>query len=194
MLYRYGLCIIICTAIWIVNGRWLAHGIRARITSEIYMHIGLGMYFTLLAVELTLGPLGLSLDISWAQIVGFILYLPSAYLVVAGMRALKQKGYPEAGDPTATTAFIHTGIYGVIRQPITLGMFIWTIALVLIFQSILSIILGLPSMFCFWMSARKEAEYDIQKFGNEYKVYMRKVPIWNFLKGVLSKYEGSHDA
>ena len=185
MLYRYGLCITICTAIWIVNGRWLAYGIRARITSEIYMHIGLGMYFTLLAIELILGPLrGLRLDISWAQVPGFILYIPSVYLVAAGMYALKQKGNPENADPTATTTLIDTDIYGVIRQPITLGMFIWTIALILVFQSILSIILGLPSMFCFWMSARKEAEYDIQKFGNEYREYMRKVPMWNLLGGL----------
>ena len=75
-------------------------------------------------------------------------------------------------------------MYGIIRQPITLGMTIWSIALILVFQSILSIILGTLSIFCFWMSARKEAEYNIKKLRDEYKEYMKKVPMWNIFKGL----------
>jgi protein-S-isoprenylcysteine O-methyltransferase Ste14 len=34
------------------------------------------------------------------------------------------------------------------------------------------------------MSARKEAEYNINKFGDEYKEYIKKVPMWNIFKGL----------
>jgi len=38
------------------------------------------------------------------------------------MHALKRKGKSATADFTATTALVETGIYGVIRQPMTLGM------------------------------------------------------------------------
>lgn len=183
-IWAYIICVAICGLIWIVNGRWLIQAVRKHVVSEIYMHTGLGIFFTLLTIELTLGnTVTLKLyDILWIQVIGLILYVPSVYLVAASMHALKRKGRPKTADPTATTAFFDTGIYSIIRQPMTLGMSIWSVGLILVFQSILSMILGVVSMFCFWMSARKEAEYNINKFGDDYKEYMERVPMWNFLK------------
>lgn len=66
----------------------------------------------------------------------------------------------------------------------TLGMAIWSIALILVFQSVLSIILGASSIVCFWLLARKEAEYNIGKFGDNYREYMKKVPMWNIIRGL----------
>jgi len=188
-MWEYILCIGICTVIWIVNGRWIIQAARERFTGEIYAHIGLGIFFTLLTLELTLGILKLwmRLDILWLQVIGFILYIPSGILVFGSAIELKRKGKPKTYDPSYTTTFVDTGMYGIIRQPITLGMTIWSIALILTFQSILSIILGVSSTFCFWMSARKEAEYNIRKFGDEYKEYMKKVPMWNFFKRWIPK-------
>ena len=125
------LCISICAIIWVVNGRMIIQGIREHVTSEIYMHIGLGIFFTLLTFRLTLGELGvwICFDILWVQVIGFVLYIPSAILVFGSMLELKRKGKPETGDPTATTTFINTGMYRVVRQPMTLGMAIWSIAL-----------------------------------------------------------------
>jgi len=124
------------------------------------------------------------LDIFWVQVIGLVLYIPSAYLVAASMHTLKYKGRPRTADPTATTTFIDTGLYGIVRQPMTLGVAIWCIAFMLAFQSILAVILGIVSLLCFWMSARRETEYNMKKFGDEYKEYMKKVPMWNFFKGL----------
>jgi len=121
-------------------------------------------------------------DILWLQIIGLILYVPSGILVFGSMFKLKHKGKPDTADPTSTTTFVDTGVYRIVRQPMTLGMAIWSIALILVFQSILSIILGVLSFFCFWMSARKEVEYNTRKFGNEYREYMKRVPMWNIFK------------
>jgi len=180
------LCIGICAIIWIVNGIWIRQAVKERITSEIYIHTGLSIFFTLLVFELTLGIRGswMHLGVFWLALIGWILYIPSAYLVIASIHALKHKGRPETADPTATTTFIDTGVYSVVSQPMTLGMAIWSIALILVFQSILAVILGMESIFCFWMSARKEAEYNIRKFGDKYKEYIKKVPVWNIFKGI----------
>jgi len=185
-LYSYILCIGICAVIWTVNGIWLRQAVRKRITSEIYIHTGLGIFFTVPTLELTLSTFKLwpQLDIFWVQVIGLVLYIPSAYLVAASMHALKHKGRSKTADPTATTTFIDTGVYGIVRQPMTLGVAIWCIAFMLAFQSILAVVIGTVSLFCFWISAKKEAEYNIKKFGDEYKEYMKKVPMWNFFKGL----------
>ena len=95
-MYSYILCVGICAVIWIVNGRWIIQAVREHVTSEIYMHIGLGIFFTLLTLELALGTFKFwrQLDILWLTVVGLLLYIPSAYLVIASMHDLKHKGKP----------------------------------------------------------------------------------------------------
>jgi protein-S-isoprenylcysteine O-methyltransferase Ste14 len=134
MLATY-LCIGICAIIWIVNGIWIRQAVKERFTSEIYIHTGLGVFFTMLALELTIGIRGAwtHFGISWLGLIGWILYIPSAILVFGSMIELKRKGKPRTYDPSYTTTFVDTGIYGIIRQPITLGMAIWSIALILVF-------------------------------------------------------------
>jgi protein-S-isoprenylcysteine O-methyltransferase Ste14 len=160
--------------------------IRERVTSEVYIHTGLGIFFTLLTLELSLGILKLwaQLDILWLRAIGFILYIPAAILVFGSIIELKRKGRSETSDPTHTTAFVHSGMYRIIRQPVTLVMAIWSIALMFVFQSTLSLLLSASSILCFWMSARKEVEYNIRKFGDRYEAYMKKVPMWNIIKGL----------
>lgn len=91
------------------------------------------------------------------------------------MHALKSKGRPKTADPFASTTFVDTGVYTIVCQPMTLGMAIWSIALMLVFQSILAVLLGIVSLFCFWISAKKEIECNIERFGDSYKKYMKKV-------------------
>ncbi len=52
MIYWYVLFVVICAVIWIVNGICIIKSAKERITGEIYSHTGLGIFFTLLALEL----------------------------------------------------------------------------------------------------------------------------------------------
>ncbi len=187
-LYRYLIVIGICALIWFVNGRWLLHAAREGITSEIYMHTGLGLFFTLLTLELALGLAGawLHYERGWLEAIGLLLYIPSGILVFGSMLELKRKGRPDlkTGDFTATTALIDTGLYGIIREPMTLGMAIWSVALILAFQSLIALLLGALAFGCFWMAAHTEDEYNFRKFGEAYTDYSRRVPLWNLFKGL----------
>lgn len=180
------LCISICAIIWIINSICLIQAIKNHVISELYMHTGLGIFGSLLALELTIGMHGAwtHFGISWLTVIGWILFVPSGILTFGSMIELKHKGKSKGADFTATTTFIDRGIYSLVRQPMTLGLAMWSIALVLAFQSVLAVILGLTSLFCFWMSASKESELNIRKFGGPYKEYMKKVPAWNVLKGL----------
>ena len=45
----------------------------------------------------------------------------------------------------------------------------------LVFQSVLATILGIANIFCYWMASKKEDSFNIEKFGNEYKEYMKEI-------------------
>lgn len=148
------------------------------------MHTGLALFFSVPALELTVGNTGAwnHSDIVWLEIIGWLLYVPSAILVISSMTGLSRKGKPKGHDFTETTTIIKSGIYGSIRQPMTLGLAIWSFAMAMVFQSVVTIILSLISFFCFRMAARKESEYNIRKFGDDYSEYMKKVPMWNIFR------------
>jgi protein-S-isoprenylcysteine O-methyltransferase Ste14 len=183
------LCIGICALIWVINGYWIRHAVQEHVISEIYIHTGIGLFFTLLTVELTVGAANTwpHLDISWLKQVGWLLFIPSAILVFGSMMELRQKGAPGTNDPTDTTTFVDTGLFHIVRQPITLGLSIWSVALMLVFQSILSLITGFILVYCFWTSARKESDYDIVKFGRKYEDYLVRVPMWNIFRGRIKR-------
>jgi len=178
------LCIGLLITIWFFNGYSIIHAIRKNITAELFMHAGMGIFFSVMVLELTIGNGGAwnRLDSLWLQIAGFALYLPSGYLVIASIIALRHRGKARGSDFTQSTKLITEGLYGRIRQPMSLGLAIWSVAFILVFQSLPATILSIISFFCFWMAARSEGDYNIRKFGKEYEVYMRKVPMWNFFK------------
>jgi protein-S-isoprenylcysteine O-methyltransferase Ste14 len=175
--------------VWIVNIKEMIHAVKNRMLSEIFIHAGLGLFFSIMIIEWTLSAFDYweRLNILWLKIIGFVLFLPSAYLEWTSHEMLKHEGNPEGGKLDATTVFVDSGIYSIVRQPMTLGMAIWSFALILVFQSLLSLILGVACVLSFWLSAKIEGEHNISKFGEAYRDYIQKVPMWNVLSGLLRK-------
>lgn len=158
---------------------WLILVIRKRMVGEIYEACGLGLYFTLIFWS-QYRPM---LNILTLRVIGYILFIPAAFFVIASFTTLKMKGKP-TDSWESTTSIIHSGVYRVIRHPMYLGTAIWSFALVLVIQSLISAILASVALFCFWMASRKEEEFNLNKFGDEYKKYLESVPRWNFIKGI----------
>lgn len=190
---RYVICIGLCALVWIINMKEMIHAKKNRMPSEIFIHAGLGLFFSMMIIEWTLGGLGYwgRLNIFWLKIIGFILFIPSAYLVWASHEILKHRARPEGGKLDATTVLVDSGIYGIIRQPMTLGMALWSVALMLVFQSLVSLVLDLACVLCFGVSAAKEGEHNRLKFGEPYQRYMKRVPMWNILSGLRSAQKGT---
>lgn len=171
---------IVCVGIWVgIIAGWLIPVIRKRIVYEIYEACGLGVYFSLIV----LGWGWKTIDIFPLVYIGYALYVPAAVLVIFSFVSLKHKGKPEPGWEHTTT-IIESGIFRVVRHPLYLGAAIWTIGIILVIQSISSTILGLVAIFCFWMASKKEDEFNIKKFGQEYQKYMEEVSMWNVFRGL----------
>lgn len=180
---------IICAGIWVaIIFGWLIPVIRKRMVAEIHVACGLGIMFSLivLGVMMMIWKGGDILPLLYA---GYVLYVPAAAFVISSFITLKHKGKPGSGwEPT--TMLIEGGVFRIVRHPLYLGAAIWTMGIVLVFQSIASTIPGLVAIFCFWMASTKEDGYNIGKFGDSYKQYMERVPMWNFVKGLIRLRKG----
>jgi protein-S-isoprenylcysteine O-methyltransferase Ste14 len=188
MTYRYIILAAICAVIWVLNGRHIAEGVRNRFVNEIYAHTGLGIFFTVLTLESVFGGTEIwrQGNILWVRILGFALYAPAAIFVFGSMIELHRKGEAKDGDALSsygTTVVVDSGVFRVVRYPMWFGMIIWSIALMLVSQSIPSIVLGIVAVNLFRMAAIRETEFNIEKFGAPYREYIKRVPMWNVFKG-----------
>ena len=173
---------IILGAMWGgITAGWLVPMIRQRIVHEIYEACGLGNFLTIFI--LSHGGVLEQLNILPLRIIGLIILVTGASFVISAFIALKRKGKPETGWEN-TTVMINSNIFRIVRHPLYLGTAISAIGLMLLYQSIPSTIVGIVSIFCCWMASKKEGALNIKKFGDSYKEYMEKVPMWNAFKGL----------
>ena len=176
---------IICTCIWIgFILHWITDSIPNHRIFEIYAGCSISICLTLLIFGL----------FGWyqnaisqvLQVIGSILICITITLALITFFTFRSKGKPKRGIEE-TTILIEGTIFGVIRHPLYLGFTLWGIGQILAIQSIISVVLGIISIFCSWIAAKKEDKFNLKKFGNSYRDYMKKVPMWNFIKGMRRK-------
>ena len=79
---------------------------------------------------------------------------------------------------------IINGVYSKIRHPGYVAYIIGYLGVFLIFRSLSMIIPIFVFSYIFYDSAVKEEKFLTEKFGEEYRNYMRKVP-WKFIPGIF---------
>ena len=177
---------LICTGIWIgFIVHWLTGSIPRKRFYEIYAGSGIAVCLTLLIFGLfgwypSRDDSSLRLAL---QVAGTILYWGSVVLVLLSVLALARRGQPE-GFFERTTILIDSGLFGVIRHPLYLGIALWSLGLLLKIQGILPSFAGMVALGCAWAASKKEDAYNVEKFGRGYAEYMIEVPAWNVLKGL----------
>ena len=84
-----------------------------------------------------------------------------------------------------TTKLVDTGIYSIVRHPQYVTFILWAIAGMLLFQHWIIICLGIPIIPLTYIDLINADRDAIKKFGDDYKIYMQKVPRLNFLIGII---------
>ena len=119
--------------------------------------------------------------------VGVGLYVFSG--IVFGMLPVaefrKRGGVKRGRSYIHTTKLVDTGIYSIVRHPQYVTFILWTIAGILLFQHWIIIILGIPIIPLTYFDLIKADKDSIEKFGDDYKAYMKRVPRANFLLGII---------
>lgn len=152
-------------------------------------HIPATLSTILFISQIVVGSCLLS-EISQIEVLAYIgvgLYVSSG--IILGMLPvfeLRKKGGVKKGKSYIyTTKLVDTGIYSVIRYPQYTTFIMWTIAGVLLFQHWIVFLLGIPIVPLTYIDLIKEDKDCLERFGDEYKAYMGKVPRANFLLGIL---------
>ena len=84
-----------------------------------------------------------------------------------------------------TTKLVDTGIYSIVRHPQFVTFILWAIAGMLLFQHWIIIILGIPVIPLTCIDLIRADKAAIEKFGDEYRAYMKRVPRANFMLGII---------
>ncbi len=86
-----------------------------------------------------------------------------------------------------TTKLVDTGIYSIVRHPQYITFMLWAVAGMFLFQHLIVIILGIPIIPLTYIDLLNADKDGINKFGEAYKQYMKKVPRANFFIGIIRK-------
>lgn len=84
-----------------------------------------------------------------------------------------------------TTKLVDTGIYSIVRHPQYITFIFWALAGMLLFQHWIVICLGIPVIPLMYIDLMYADKEGIKKFGDEYKLYMKRVPMANFMLGII---------
>ena len=98
----------------------------------------------------------------------------------------KKGGVPKGESYMKTTELVDTGIYAIVRHP--QGGTAWiliNLGVMLITWHWTNVVLGMVSMGLVYVDLFKTDHYCIEKFSDEYKRYLEKVPRVNFLAGIV---------
>ena len=126
-------------------------------------------------------------QISILAYIGVSLYVFSG--LIFGMLPVfefRKKGMVKKGKSYIhTTKLVDTGIYSIVRHPQYITFMLWSVAGMFLFQHWIVIILGIPIFPLTYIDLFNADKDAINKFGESYKQYMKRVPRANFLLGIL---------
>lgn len=129
---------------------------------------------------------------NWAKI-DFLAYMGWIILIFGiivlwksqmDFRAMSKK---EGRNWLETSNIIDKGIYSITRHPMYLSFILMALGLIFISQYWLVVLIGILRILMLYYVMIEEEKMDLEKFGCEYKDYMKKVPRLNFIKGIINK-------
>ena len=120
--------------------------------------------------------------------IGWGVWVVSVAFAIAPMVILKRGGgVPRGKSYMSTTELVDTGLYGIVRHPQYLGGLLFSVSMVLITQHWACLAAGAGAMVPFYLSVMEEDRAMVEKFGDDYRRYMERVPRLNVLAGLARR-------
>ena len=118
--------------------------------------------------------------------VGWMIWTISVIFGFLPIFTFKRKGGVAKGKSYVhTKTLVVTGIYSIVRHPQYTPGILFSLALILMAQSWLVLFLGIILIPLSYIDIVMADKYELEKFGDEYKRYMERVPRSNFLLGTI---------
>ena len=132
--------------------------------------LGITFFLNIIAINLfppTIGEL---------VVVGYTILGIGALFFVLSVFTLRRKG---------TSNIVDSGVYGIVRHPMYLGAMVMFLSHIFLGQNWMVAISTIIAIVCCYLIIRSADQRNIEKFGDDYKRYMQKVPRINPLVGVI---------
>ena len=95
------------------------------------------------------------------------------------------KNHKQAHEKSANIVkIVNDGVFSKLRHPLYLSAIIINLGIALAFGVVLTLLIAVGSIFHWVMTALKEEEFLLKKFGEEYSQYKKDVR-WRFLPGIF---------
>ena len=120
------------------------------------------------------------------SLAGWALTCSSIGMFVIAMLSLHRGGKPTAGWEN-TTELTKSGIHGLVRHPMQLSGIVGACGMFLVNPILPVLILSAVSATCFALGVRAEDRFNMGKFGEPYRTYMKQVPALNLLAGLWAR-------
>ena len=122
-----------------------------------------------------------------SYIIGWIVWAVGMVLVMAPIVMFPRKGgVPKGKTFVHTTRLVDTSIYAVVRHPQYLGgVLAIFVATPLLYPHWLFVVLGIPGVIILYWSTKSEEQRLIERFGDDYRSYMQRVPRMNLIMGII---------
>jgi protein-S-isoprenylcysteine O-methyltransferase Ste14 len=118
--------------------------------------------------------------------IGWVVLVLSGIFGWLPIYELRRKGgVPKRASYVRTTVLVTSGIFSIVRHPQFLGGMLLGISLAFIAQHWVVIVLGVPVVIIFSLGVIDGDKEGVEKFGDDYKAYMREVPRINFVAGII---------
>lgn len=111
------------------------------------------------------------------QLASWILMSVSLYVVITGFLLLKKEGKPDTNFEN-TSLLVKSGIYGFIRHPLYLSIFLFGTGVMIKHPDRVQLILAAINLIAVYITARIEETEMLTKFGDEYRTYMNETKMF----------------
>ena len=118
--------------------------------------------------------------------IGWIIWVLSIIFGWLPIFVLKKQGGVDKGKSYVhTKTLVTTGIYAIVRHPQYTAGILFSLALLLMSQSVFIVIIGAVVSILLYIDIVIADKHELAKFGEEYERYMKDVPRTNFLLGII---------
>ena len=146
------------------------------------------IYRAMIEYLLLIGTGILGLFFSWSKLPLFpVLNIVGGILILSGLlfHVHAEKNHKQAHEKSDDIVkIIKNGIFSKIRHPLYTSMIIINLGIALAFGVLVTFIIAIVSIIHWIMTALKEEEFLLQKFGQDYSQYKKNVR-WRFLPGIF---------
>ena len=127
----------------------------------------------------------------YLRITGVFTLLIAGVFIFAPFYLLTKYGGTKAEDIyMQSRQVVDRGLYAITRHPQYLGYILLASGFALLSQHWATLLLAVISTTCFYVQVMLEKQYCLAQFGEPYALYLRRVPRFNLLLGILRILRG----